>query len=151
MYTLAFRMLGDRHLAEDVVQETFIKVMRSLGTFRGDGPMAAWLYRIGYREAIAVSRRRREDPIEPAEIALRADRPADDVEHVVVARELAVRLDGAIAGLPEALRSAFVLRDVEGLSTAEVAEVLDISSSAVKMRLARARQALRIELKEYLR
>jgi RNA polymerase sigma-70 factor (ECF subfamily) len=151
VYTLAFRMLGDRHLAEDVVQETFIKVMRSLDTFRGDGPMAAWLYRIGYREAIAVSRRRREDPIEPAEIALRADRPADDVEHVVVARELAVRLDGAIAGLPEALRSAFVLRDVEGLSTAEVAEVLDISSSAVKMRLARARQALRIELKEYLR
>ena len=151
VYTLAFRMLGDRHLAEDVVQETFIKVMRSLDTFRGDGPMAAWLYRIGYREAIAVSRRRREDPVEPAEIALRADRPADDVEHVVVARELATRLDGAIAGLPEALRSAFVLRDVEGLSTAEVAEVLDISSSAVKMRLARARQALRVELKEYLR
>ncbi|MEA2058258.1 MAG: sigma-70 family RNA polymerase sigma factor, partial [Actinomycetota bacterium] len=80
VYTLAFRMLGDRHLAEDVVQETFIKVMRSLDTFRGDGPMAAWLYRIGYREAIAVSRRRREDPIEPAEIALRADRPGDDVE-----------------------------------------------------------------------
>ncbi len=106
VYTLAFRMLGDRHLAEDVVQETFIKVMRSLDTFRGDGPMAAWLYRIGYREAIAVSRRRREDPVEPAEIALRADRPADDVEHVVVARELAVRLDDAIAGLPEALRSA---------------------------------------------
>lgn len=151
VYTLAFRMLGDRHLAEDVVQETFVKVMRSLDTFRGDGPMAAWLYRIGYREAIAVSRRRREDPVEPAEIALRADRPADDVEHVVVARELATRLDGAIAGLPEALRSAFVLRDVEGLSTAEVAEVLDISSSAVKMRLARARQALRVELKEYLR
>ena len=151
VYTLAFRMLGDRHLAEDVVQETFVKVMRSLDTFRGDGPMAAWLYRIGYREAIAVSRRRREDPVEPAEIALRADRPADDVEHVVVARELAARLDGAIAGLPEALRSAFVLRDVEGLSTAEVAEVLDISSSAVKMRLARARQALRVELKEYLR
>jgi RNA polymerase sigma-70 factor (ECF subfamily) len=151
VYTLAFRMLGDRHLAEDVVQETFIKVMRSLDTFRGDGPMAAWLYRIGYREAIAVSRRRREDPVEPAEIALRADRPADDVEHVVVARELAVRLDDAIAGLPVALRTAFVLRDVEGLSTAEVAEVLDISSSAVKMRLARARQALRVELKEYLR
>lgn len=49
VYTLAFRMLRDRHVAEDVVQDTFIEVMRSLPTYRGDGPIAAWLYRIGYR------------------------------------------------------------------------------------------------------
>ena len=72
------------------------------------------------------------------------------VEHAVLAAELTRRLDTAIAGLAEPLRSAFVLRDIEQLPTAEVAQALDVSESAVKMRLARARQALRVELKEYL-
>jgi RNA polymerase sigma-70 factor (ECF subfamily) len=79
-----------------------------------------------------------------------ADRPVASVEDAVLADELAQRLDAAISGLAEPLRSAFVLRDVEQLPTAEVARALEISESAVKMRLARARQALRGELKEYL-
>ena len=150
VYTLGFRILGDRHLAEDVVQETFIKVMRSLDTYRGDGPIAAWLYRIGYREAIAATRKRRETPLDPDEMLEAGDRPVTSVEEAVLAAELTQRLDAAIARLAEPLRSAFVLRDIEQLSTAEVARALDVSESAVKMRLARARQALRIELKEYL-
>ena len=150
VYTLGYRILGDRHLAEDVVQETFIKVMRSLDTYRGDGPIAAWLYRIGYREAIAATRKRRETPLDPDEMLEAGDRPVTSVEDVVLAAELTRRLDAAIARLAEPLRSAFVLRDIEQLSTAEVAQALDISESAAKMRLARARQALRVELKEYL-
>ena len=150
VYTLGYRILGDRHLAEDVVQETFIKVMRSLDTYRGDGPIAAWLYRIGYREAITVSRRRRETPLAPDEMLETGDRPITSVEDAVLASELTRRLDAAIASLAEPLRSAFVLRDIEQLSTAEVAQTLDVSESAVKMRLARARQALRVDLKEYL-
>ena len=150
VYTLGYRILGDRHLAEDVVQETFIKVMRSLDTYRGDGPIAAWLYRIGYREAITVSRRRRETPLAPDEMLETGDRPITSVEDAVLASELTRRLDAAIARLAEPLRSAFVLRDIEQLSTAEVAQTLDVSESAVKMRLARARQALRVDLKEYL-
>ena len=150
VYTLGYRMLGDGHLAEDIVQETFIKVMRSLHTYRGDGPIAAWLYRIGYREAITATRRRRETPLDPAEMLQAGDRVVADVEHAVLAAELTRRLDSAIAGLAEPLRSAFVLRDIEQLSTVEVARALDISDSAVKMRLSRARQALRLELKEDL-
>ena len=150
VYTLGYRILGDRHLAEDIVQETFIKVMRSLATYRGDGPIAAWLYRIGYREAITATRKRRETPLDPDEMLAAGDRPVTSVEDVVLAPELTQRLDAAIARLAEPLRSAFVLRDIEQLSTAEVAQALDISESAVKMRLARARQALRVELKEYL-
>ena len=150
VYTLGYRILGDRHLAEDIVQETFIKVMRSLATYRGDGPIAAWLYRIGYREAITATRKRRETPLDPDEMLATGDRPVTSVEDVVLAAEMTQRLDAAIARLAEPLRSAFVLRDIEQLSTAEVAQALDISESAVKMRLARARQALRVELKEYL-
>ena len=150
VYTLGYRILGDRHLAEDVVQETFIQVMRSLDTYRGDGPIAAWLYRIGYREAITAIRRRRETPLAPDEMLETGDRPITSVEDAVLASELTRRLDAAIASLAEPLRSAFVLRDIEQLSTAEVAQTLDVSESAVKMRLARARQALRVDLKEYL-
>ena len=150
VYTLGYRILGDRHLAEDVVQETFIKVLRSLDTYRGDGPIAAWLYRIGYREAIAATRKRRETPLDPDEMLEAGDRWVTSVEDAVLAAELTRRLDAAIARLAEPLRSAFVLRDIEQLSTAEVARALDVSESVVKMRLARARQALRVELKEYL-
>jgi RNA polymerase sigma-70 factor (ECF subfamily) len=64
--------------------------------------------------------------------------------------ELIERLDDAMSGLSEPVRAAFTLRDIQGLSTSEVAAVLDVSESAVKMRLARAREALRVQLKEYL-
>ena len=150
VYTLSYRILRDTHLAEDVVQETFIKVMKSLHTYRGDGPIAAWLYRIGYREAIGASRRRRDTPIEPEDMLRQGDRPSIGVEETVLANELANRLDNAISRLSESLRATFTLRDIEGLSTADVAVALDISESAVKMRLARAREALRVQLKEYL-
>ena len=150
VYTLAYRMLGDRHLAEDIVQETFLKVIRSLHTYRGEGPIAGWLYRIGYREAIAETRRRREQPTEAAELTQLVDRPVASVESTVIGMELARQLDVALAALSDPLRAAFTLRDVEGLSTAEVAVALEVSESAVKMRLARAREALRIQLREYL-
>lgn len=150
VYTLGVRILRDRHLAEDVVQDTFIKVMRSLHMYRGDGPIAAWLYRIGYREAIAAARRRRDIPIDPAEMLRSGDRPVAGIEEAILGNELVQRLDMAIGGLSEPLRAAFVLREIEGLSTAGVAQVLEISESAVKMRLARAREALRVQLKEYL-
>ena len=68
----------------------------------------------------------------------------------MLAGELAARLDEAINSLSEPVRAAFVLRDVEGLSTTEVAAVLEISASAVKMRLARARETMRGQLEEYL-
>lgn len=149
-YTLAVRMLADRHLAEDVVQETFIQVLNKLDTWRGDGSLEAWLYRIAYNQAITVIRRRREEPMEPEKMARLADRSRWDVEATVVAGEIVRRLDSALHHLSPALSAAFVLRDIEGLSTREVARALDISESSTKMRLKRARMALRSELREFL-
>ena len=150
IYTLGYRIVGDRHLAEDVVQETFIKVIKSLPTYRGEGPIGGWIYRIGYREAITVTRRRREDPVDPTTYQV-VSMPADaSVESDVLNLELIARLDEAMSQLSEPVRAAFTLRDIQGLSTAEVADVLEVSESAVKMRLARAREALRVQLKEYL-
>ncbi len=149
-YTLSYRILGDRHLAEDVVQETFIKVIRALPTYRGEGPIAAWIYRIGYREAITMSRKRRDDVTDP-DSAVFANLPAaESVEDTVMSMDLVERIDVAMGSLSEPVRAAFTLRDIQGLPTREVAEILDVSQSAVKMRLARAREALRVQLKEYL-
>ena len=150
IYTLGYRIVGDRHLAEDVVQETFIKVIRSLPTYRGEGPIGGWIYRIGYREAITVTRKRREDPVDPTTHAVTSMASDVSVERDVLNHELIERLDRAMSQLSEPVRAAFTLRDIQGLSTSEVAVVLDVSESAVKMRLARAREALRVQLKEYL-
>jgi RNA polymerase sigma-70 factor (ECF subfamily) len=150
IYTLGYRIVGDRHLAEDVVQETFIKVIRALPTYRGEGPIGGWIYRIGYREAITVTRKRREEPIDPTTHLVTSMASETSVEREVLNIELIERLDDAMSGLSEPVRAAFTLRDIQGLSTSEVAAVLDVSESAVKMRLARAREALRVQLKEYL-
>jgi RNA polymerase sigma-70 factor (ECF subfamily) len=150
VYTLAVRLLRDGHLAEDVVQETFLAAFRKLSAYRGEGPIAAWIYRIGYRKSIEAHRRRRDEPEDPAVMARSAARLAPSAEQEVFRSELIVTLDRAIDGLSEPLRAVFVLRDVEGLNTAEAATALAVSESAVKMRLLRARKELRKSLKEYL-
>lgn len=149
-YTLGYRILGDRHLAEDVVQETFIKIIHSLATYRGEGPIGGWIYRIGYREAIAISRKRREAVMDPNSVTFTTLVAPESVEASVLHSELVAQMESAIFELSEPVRAAFTLRDIQGLSTKEVAEILDVSESAVKMRLARAREALRLQLREYL-
>lgn len=148
VFTLAARMLGSVHAAEDVVQETFLTALHKLHTYRGDGPVAGWLYRIAYRQAVTVMRRQRDQPMAPSDITESAS--SITVEAEVLNKELALKLDEAIAGLEPLLRAAFLLRDVEGLSTKETAGALDVSESAIKMRLTRARKQLRVELGGYL-
>jgi RNA polymerase sigma-70 factor, ECF subfamily len=150
VFTLAYRIVYDRHLAEDVVQETFISAMQNLHTWRGDGPIAAWLYRIGYRNAIAQLRKRRDTPIDDDTLSRTIPPTTNTPEHAAIAGELASVIDAAIYRLPPLLRAVLVLRDVEELSTKHVASVLDLSESAVKMRLTRARTALRSDLQRYL-
>lgn len=149
IYTLAARILRDRHAAEDVVGDTFVAVLRNQAPYQGKGPIRAWLYRIAYRQSIAVLRKRRDEPVDPADLVNTA--PATpSTESAALAHELAEVVDRAISALDEPLRAAFVLRDVEELSTKEAAEVLGIGESALKMRLARARQSLRVSLETYL-
>jgi RNA polymerase sigma-70 factor (ECF subfamily) len=150
VYTLGYRLLGDPHLAEDVVQDTFLAALRSIVSYRGEGPIEAWLYRIAYRAAIAQQRTRRDFPTDPVDIVDLAGAGSVDVERSVLTLELAAALDRAIETLTPPLKAAFVLRQIEGLSTRDVAHALDVSESSVKMRLARARTILRTELKGYL-
>ncbi len=107
------------------------------------------MYRIAYRNAIALLRKRNDLPFDPQLLPESAD-PAPSVEHQVLVGELATALYEAISSLDHEHRAAFVLRDVQGLSTADTAAALGIGESAVEMRLSRARKSLRIKLKEYL-
>lgn len=150
VYTLGYRLLGDRHLAEDVVQETFLAALRSIVSYRAEGPIEAWLYRIAYRAAISRQRKRRDLATDPIDMVELAGASPNDVERSVITLDLAAALDRAIETLSPALKAAFVLRQIEGLPTRHVANVLDISESSVKMRLKRARTILRSELKGYL-
>lgn len=150
IYTLGVRILRDRHLAEDLVQDTFVKVLRGTAPYSGEGSLAGWVYRIGYNQALDTLRKRRETPLDATAPEIWVTQTDSSAETRAMAGELARALDAAILELPETLRSAFVLRDVEELSTKEVAEVLEIGESAVKMRLSRAREQLRISLGDSL-
>ncbi len=158
IYRLALKMLSDENDAEDVLQETFIKAYRSLPSFEGRSSLSTWLYRIATNEALMVLRKRK-----PQE-ALESDRQEDDEEEVgeiqivdwccmpereLLSTESRQFLDQAMEKLSPALKVVFLLRDVQGLSIKETADVLEVSEAAVKTRLLRARMQLRDELSTY--
>ena len=150
VFTLAARILADPHEAEDVVQTTFVTVQTRLDTFRGDGSIEAWVYRIAYNESIDVLRGRKFELADPDVFLTIQDLQTRSPEQEALANDVREAMEAALAGLSTSLRAAFVLRDIQQLSTSEVASVLDTSESAVKMRLARARAAVRVELRSYL-
>lgn len=158
IYRLGVKMLGDEQDAEDMLQETFIKAYRHLSTFDGRSSLSTWLYRIAANEALMVLRRKRPEMVsfdEPLPGEAEAQEPLQIVdwccmpEEELVSAEGRAQLDRAIETLPASLRVVFLLRDIEGLSTRETAEVLKLSEMAVKTRLSRARLRLRGELTAY--
>ncbi len=158
IYRLALKMLNDPDAAEDVLQETFIKAYQHIGRFDGRSKISTWLYRIATNEALMVLRRRRPDTLsldEPPDGEDTPDEPRQIVdwcclpEDELLSSEARAYLDQAVQKLSPALRSVFVLRDIEGLSTRETAEVLNISEAAVRTRLSRARLQLRELLSSY--
>lgn len=155
---LVGRLVSDRAEVQDVVQEAFIKAYRALPNFRGDSAFYTWLYRIAVNAAknhlVARSRRPPADDVDITD---------GDVEEagVVVADlatpeshtardELAAALAAALAELPEDLRTALTLCEMEGLSYDEIARVLDCPIGTVRSRIFRARRALEAKLKPYL-
>jgi RNA polymerase sigma-70 factor (ECF subfamily) len=161
IYRLALGVLRDPDAAEDVVQETFLSVITHVDRFEGRSSLGTWLYRVAYNASIDRLRRRTDEPLPP-------DEPDDDLETGAAFplpksivdwaatperwqadREVAAEIDRAIAELPQSLRVVFLLRDVEGLSTEETAEALGLSQGATKVRLHRARLALREQLSVY--
>ena len=144
-FNVAFRLVWNRADAQDVVQNSFLQAFRHWDQLRDPTKARSWLLRITYREALMVLRRRRDEPTDPADLP---DRPTegDDPADRAVNAELADLIRAAINNLPDTLRMAVVLRDVERLSMREVAEILDVGTSAAKMRVTRARAQLRAAL-----
>ena len=149
LYRLALHLMGDADEAEDVLQEAFINACAHIGTFEGRSGLGTWLHRIVRNTALGRLRgqARRGGTVthDEAELAAVPDSTAEPDDQVL-AQELGARLERAILTLPSSTRAAVVLRDIEGLSTADAAQELGISESALKVRLHRARQSLRASL-----
>lgn len=155
VYRLACRLTSDTD-APDVLQETFLQVYRHLPSFRGESQFGTWLYRIATNAALMHRRASARRPSEPLDQFLpRFDEQgmhrATPAELQVVSRAdelldrqfLAGKVREVIARMPDIYRDAFVLRDLEELSTADVARLLDIEPAAVRQRVHRARLILR--------
>lgn len=153
MYRVALRITGSAAEAEDVVQESWLAAWRALGGFRHESAVSTWLYRVVTNTALAVLRRRRPtvsldspDGGSTVDSALLAGAAPGPEGQVVRAEQIDAVLR-AIAGLDVSQRVPLVLREFEGLSYEEVAEVLDVSVPALRSRLHRARVALLAELR----
>jgi RNA polymerase sigma-70 factor (ECF subfamily) len=159
VYSLARRLLADPVLASDATQEVFVHVLRSVHGFRGQAAFGTWLHKVTVNvclamlrsDARATRRGARPGPLPFATpddgAAARLSDGHDVAAETLELHELRARLEQALAALPDDARTVVVLRDVEGLSTAEVAETLGISESAVKVRLCRAHARLRQSLR----
>lgn len=154
LYRLALGLLGDELEADGVVQETFIRLFGRLDSFEGRSSLGTWLYRVAYNLSMDHLRRRRPElslDDEEEEMAAGTATVAEWgrlPEEALSNDEVRQALDEAISALPEHYRVVFILREIEGLSTQETAEVTEISTSAAKVRLHRARLFLRERLTE---
>ncbi len=158
VYHLALRMLQDPQEAEDVLQETFLNAYRALHRFEGRSNLGTWLYRIAANQALMRLRKKQpvmlsvDDPL-ITDSGESMPRQLEDwcclPEEEFTTAEVREQLHAAAQNLSPALHSVFVLRDLQGLSTKETSEILEVSESAVKTRLLRARLQLREELSTY--
>lgn len=154
VYSLAMKMLRNPEDAEDVLQETFLRAYRGIKSFKGNSTFSTWIYRITANSALMRLRKKQlpqvsiEDSDErdtPISIADWAPGPVEQLLN----QEMHQVMDEAIDALPPEFRQVFILRDVEEMSNAEVAEILDLSVAAVKSRLHRARLKVRNRLAQY--
>jgi RNA polymerase sigma-70 factor, ECF subfamily len=163
IYSLVYRIVNDPADAADTTQEVFLKVFRGMKHFHGESTLKTWIYRIAVHEA--SNRRRwwfrhkaRETSMEPANPDASGasggledtfvdgrESPFDNVVH----QEVRVRVEQELCKVPEPYRTTVILRDLEGMSYEEIAEVMEISLGTVKSRLTRGREALKQRLTAY--
>jgi RNA polymerase sigma-70 factor (ECF subfamily) len=156
------RMVRDADLVQDLAQETFLRAYRALPQFRGESAFYTWLYRIAVNTAKkALVELRRELVITESALAPSSDadetfRPeTEPIDHetpdaVIASREIAAAVNAAIERLSEDLRQAVVLREIEGLSYEEIAEIMNCPIGTVRSRIFRAREAIAQRLKPLL-
>ena len=160
LYNFSLRMCRDAADAEDTVQETFLNVFRYLKDFRYETKFKNWLYRVA--ASTCIKKRRKSKFAPQRELSLDEFLPRDETEvpdqvprwalmplDKLLNDELLDKINAAIFTLPEKYRLVIVLRDIEGFSTAETAQILNLSDANVKVRLHRARLFLRNKLKGY--
>lgn len=158
---MARRFLGSNEEARDAVQETLLATLQSIHSFRGEARLSTWIRHIGVNQCLMILRKRRRHP----EVALEPLLPRFDegghletrcatweaAPDLLERSETKALVRKLIDELPETYRSVLLLRDIEELSTEEVASILAVSRTAVKVRLHRARQALRTLLEPHMR
>lgn len=144
VFSAAFRITGDPHVAEDVVQETFLQVGEALPRWRPQARLSTWIYRIAVNEALDERRRARRRPVPESGCAERIPEKAVEAPEAGVAD----RILEAVAQLPAREKAVFVLRHYEGLALAEIAEVLDVALGTVKATLHHALSKLADRLRD---
>ena len=150
IYRAARAILRDEREAEDVMQQAYVNAYAALRQFDGRAAFATWLTRIAVHEALARARKRGrytalDEEAAGVENSMTMPRSADP-ERQAFAKELGGLLEAAVDTLPDGQREVFMLREVEGLSTAETADSLGVSEDVIKTRLSRARAMLRRDL-----
>ena len=157
IYRLGLRMLRREQDAEDVLQNTFVKVLQNIRGFEERSSLSTWIYRIAANEALMMLRKMRpevnlddqgadgDEDFMPVQFVDWGALPEETLE----SGEAKVHLERAIEALPESLRVVFILRDMEGLSIKETSEALNLTETNVKTRLLRARLNLREKLSVY--
>ena len=159
---LIARMVRDVDLVEDIAQETFIRAYRALHQFRGDAQFYTWLYRIAVNTAKKALLDLKHDPL-VTEAALRSADDDDETfqpgnepiaedtpETLLAAREVAQAVQSALEALPEDLRQAVTLREIEGLSYEDIAQVMQCPIGTVRSRIFRAREAISARVRPLL-
>ena len=155
------RMVRDVDLVEDIAQETFIRAYRALAQFRGDAQFYTWLYRIAVNTAKKALMELKRDPTisensfksgdddetSPIENELTS---SETPEAILASKEIAEMVNAAMAALPEELRQAITLREIEGLSYEEISEMMDCPIGTVRSRIFRAREAISQKVKPLL-
>jgi RNA polymerase sigma-70 factor, ECF subfamily len=155
------RMVRDVDLVEDIAQETFIRAYRALHQFRGDAQFYTWLYRIAVNTAKKSLMELKRDPTvsesflksdDDDETKTRRNEPMSDEtpESVFAAKEIATVVNAAMEALPEDLRQAVTLREIEGLSYEEISSVMNCPIGTVRSRIFRAREAISAKVKPML-
>lgn len=157
VHNLAMRITRNEEDAEEILQDVFVTVHKKIDKFEGKSAFSSWLYRVTANTAFMKLRKRRQTPavsLEDFGTSVKeswvSKRSEDcDVDYISSRHELRGELEEAIERLPEEYRAIFLLRDVDGLSSQEVGEILNISVPAVKSRLHRSRLMLRKKLQKY--